>query len=566
MKGRASRLVSWLIFAIAPLCASAQMVTLSETNIVDAANNPISGVLEICPVLSSGVRTSATLGGGGTVAATCATATVSSGAFSTLVPDTYLTNPQNLCLALKIPDKKTGANLLAADACVQPSNQAGSGAVTAGWCVAGGACDLGKYTPPIPSVSVVELPNGGNGNGAAGQAATVSVGTTTTLSPGAPATVTNAGTTSAALLNFGIPAGAQGATGPQGPTGTAGAQGATGPQGSAGSTGAAGTAATVAVGTVTTGAAGSNATVANAGSSSAAVLNFTIPQGVAGATGPQGPTGATGPQGTAGGSTNWRGAWSSATAYAANDAIAYSGSSYIATQAGTNKEPDTQTSYWQLLAQSGATGPQGPTGATGPAGATGPTGAAGTTGAAGAAATISVGTVTTGAAGSSAVVANGGNSSAAVLNFTIPQGVAGATGPQGTTGATGATGPTGATGSTGAAGPNTVTASTTTNLTGTLCGNGSNVGTCIANFTFTVSAATFANGSCSAAATATVTGLTTTNRLGVPTATTDPVAAGWVGLYIDQWETAGTYNYRVCNYSGTSQTTTSAMTFVNGAN
>jgi len=52
-----------------------------------------------------------------------------------------------------------------------------------------------------------------------------------------------------------------------------------------GPSGLAGAAATVAVGTVTTGAPGSSASVVNAGSSSAAVLNFTIPAGVTGAAG-----------------------------------------------------------------------------------------------------------------------------------------------------------------------------------------------------------------------------------------------------------------------------------------
>ena len=46
-----------------------------------------------------------------------------------------------------------------------------------------------------------------------------------------------------------------------------------------------GTAATVTVGTTTTGAAGTNASVTNSGSTSAAVFNFTIPQGTAGANG-----------------------------------------------------------------------------------------------------------------------------------------------------------------------------------------------------------------------------------------------------------------------------------------
>jgi hypothetical protein len=53
-----------------------------------------------------------------------------------------------------------------------------------------------------------------------------------------------------------------------------------------GDTGNTGTAATVAVGTTTTGAAGSSAAVTNSGSSSAAVLNFTVPRGNTGDTGP----------------------------------------------------------------------------------------------------------------------------------------------------------------------------------------------------------------------------------------------------------------------------------------
>lgn len=87
----------------------------------------------------------------------------------------------------------------------------------------------------------------------------------------------------------------------QGATGPTGAQGATGPQGNPGSPGASGpqgnpgSAATIAVGTTTTLTPGSNASVNNSGSSSAAVFNFGIPagiQGATGATGPQGPQGA----------------------------------------------------------------------------------------------------------------------------------------------------------------------------------------------------------------------------------------------------------------------------------
>ena len=121
--------------------------------------------------------------------------------------------------------------------------------------------------------------------GATGTAATIAVGTTTTLSPGASATVANVGTSSAAVFNFGIPSGQ---------TGAAGATGATGSPG---------TAATIAAGTTTTGAPGSSASVTNSGTTSAAVFDFAIPRGDVGATGATGATGAAGPGVAVGGST-----------------------------------------------------------------------------------------------------------------------------------------------------------------------------------------------------------------------------------------------------------------------
>jgi hypothetical protein len=61
-----------------------------------------------------------------------------------------------------------------------------------------------------------------------------------------------------------------------------------------------GTPATVAIGTVNTGAPGSQASVSNSGTESAAVFNFAMPQGPVGPTGAQGPTGATGAPGANG--------------------------------------------------------------------------------------------------------------------------------------------------------------------------------------------------------------------------------------------------------------------------
>ncbi len=63
----------------------------------------------------------------------------------------------------------------------------------------------------------------------AGTAATISVGSTTTLAPGSPASVTNSGTSSNAVFNFAIPQGEMGPSGPTGPQGEPGAAGGAAP-------------------------------------------------------------------------------------------------------------------------------------------------------------------------------------------------------------------------------------------------------------------------------------------------------------------------------------------------
>ena len=79
-----------------------------------------------------------------------------------------------------------------------------------------------------------------------------------------------------------------------------GSKGSAGAKGAQGEKGEAGTAATITVGTVTTGAAGTSAKITNAGTSSAAVLNFTIPRGATGAKGDTGEAGAKGEKGDTG--------------------------------------------------------------------------------------------------------------------------------------------------------------------------------------------------------------------------------------------------------------------------
>ena len=103
-----------------------------------------------------------------------------------------------------------------------------------------------------------------------------------------------------------------------------------GPQGDPGPAGADGAAATISVGSVTTGEAGTQASVTNAGTSSAAVLNFTIPRGAKGDKGDKGEQGERGPEGPAGadgadGARGPQGPVGPAGEYTAGDGITISG-------------------------------------------------------------------------------------------------------------------------------------------------------------------------------------------------------------------------------------------------
>lgn len=119
---------------------------------------------------------------------------------------------------------------------------------------------------PYNAILDFTIPQGPVGpQGPAGQdgAATISIHNTYTVSSDTPASVDNVGTAEVASLDFYIP------QGPKGDTGD------TGPQGPKGDTGMG----TVTVGTTTTGAAGTQASVSNSGTSQDAILNFTIPKG-----------------------------------------------------------------------------------------------------------------------------------------------------------------------------------------------------------------------------------------------------------------------------------------------
>ena len=125
--------------------------------------------------------------------------------------------------------------------------------------------------------------------GPKGDAATIYVNNTETVLPGENAYVVNIGTENASILDFKIPRGYNGTAGPPGAKGDQGPQGdpgptgpanmTAGPPGSPGAPGANGTAATINVNYTFTGAVGTSALVTNVGTTSAALLDFTIPTG-----------------------------------------------------------------------------------------------------------------------------------------------------------------------------------------------------------------------------------------------------------------------------------------------
>jgi hypothetical protein len=154
-----------------------------------------------------------------------------------------------------------------------------------------------------------------------------------------------------------------------------------GPQGPAG---------TIAIGTISTVSAETPASVVNVGTSSAAILNLTLPRGIDGIIGGPGPSN-----------------------------ILSIGS---VEEGGEASATITGTSPSQIL---NLVLPQGPTGPQGVQGVPGPT-------------TLAVGTTTTTDPGTNASVTNSGTSTNSIFNFSIPRG---------DTGATGATGPQGIPGS-----------------------------------------------------------------------------------------------------------------------
>ena len=185
-----------------------------------------------------------------------------------------------------------------------------------------------------------------------------------------------------------------------------------GDKGDTGATGADGITPTLKVGSVTTLAAGSNATVNMTGSNNVYTIDFGIPKGAKGDTGSSG-----GGEGT--------------TVVNPTLNIGTVTGGAIADASITGDSPNYTLNLVLPKGEKGDTGAKGDKGADGVSGAKGDKGDRGEKGADGVTPTLSIGTVTTGAAGSSANVTMGGTAPSYVLNFTIPKGDKGDTGASG---------------------------------------------------------------------------------------------------------------------------------------
>ena len=164
-----------------------------------------------------------------------------------------------------------------------------------------------------------------------------SIGTTSTLAAGNPATVIKTGNNLNPILSFSIPQGADGLIG---------------------------TTPNISIGTTSTISAGVNASVIKSGTLLDPIFSFSIPQGV------------DGQNGYDGAGFLYRGSWSSIIYYTKNDVVNYNNSSYIALQSSFLINPS-NILYWDILALKGTDGTNGLNGNNGNDGTNGSNGGKG---------------------------------------------------------------------------------------------------------------------------------------------------------------------------------------------
>ena len=200
------------------------MTTDVKISELPVAITPLVGD-ELIPIVQSNITRK--------VVASALAATVDVGTTTTGAPgtDAAVVNSGtgiSAILDFTIPRGNTGAT--GSTGATGAAATATAGTTTTG--IAGSSATVVNSGTTAAAVFDFTIPRGNTGatgatgsTGATGTAATATAGTTTTGSPGSSASVTNSGTTAAAIFDFIIPRGDVGATGATGSTGATGAPG-----------------------------------------------------------------------------------------------------------------------------------------------------------------------------------------------------------------------------------------------------------------------------------------------------------------------------------------------------
>ena len=148
------RLRAWIIvlFYLAPaVWAGGQTVNLTASNTKTLGGATFTGKLCMVPTNNNGVVIPFQYGGGGQGVTKQVCWSVTSGALQSgvTVPDTYLSNPQNLCLYTQLidPTQPPQKQNVGTYPCLQPASSGQA------WCSAG-TCNLDNYAPSVTALVV----------------------------------------------------------------------------------------------------------------------------------------------------------------------------------------------------------------------------------------------------------------------------------------------------------------------------------------------------------------------------------------------------------------------------
>ena len=207
MRGLRKKLLWALVFCAAAIAQAQNTVTVTASNIENALGQKLANG-QACFQATTGIGgtpISFQMGGGGLVTNRPVCGSVTNGALSVTLPNTANTVPANVCLNFTVKDLSTNQIVLGAGngnngfGCLQPSGNSSQSS----WCSGSSTitCNLDNYPPNLTALGIQGL------QGPSGVSGTISIGAVTPLNGAAAPTVTNSGSSTAAVINFGIPRG-----------------------------------------------------------------------------------------------------------------------------------------------------------------------------------------------------------------------------------------------------------------------------------------------------------------------------------------------------------------------